>query len=103
MLNALLLSIAMMGSPIEPPGERAYFQFDVEASTPYSLFINGDKIEANTRYKTEPLTELVCIEVEIRYVSGCEVVSRKFFVDLKPGRCAHMKLTISARPCYVWC
>lgn len=100
MLNALFLSIAMMGTP---PAERAYFQFDVEANTPYSLFIDGDPIEANTRYKTEPLTEVVCIEVEIRFVSGYEVVSHKFFVDLIPGKLAYKKIAISARPAYAWC
>jgi hypothetical protein len=102
MLNFLLLAVAF-GSPIDPPAKPAYFRFDVEARTPYSLFINGDPIEANTNYKTEPLDEPVCVEVEIRYVSGCELVKRKFFVDLKPGQTCYMKITLSATPLYAWC
>jgi hypothetical protein len=102
MFSSLFLVCFAFGSP-NPPAEPAYFQINVDAHTPYSLFLNGEPLEANTRYKTEPLTELACVEVEIRYVSGYEVVKRMFFIDLKPGRFCSYTITLSARPSYVWC
>jgi hypothetical protein len=101
MFNALFLAASFLGSPIED-AKPAFFEINVDARTPYSLFLNGDPIEANTRYKTK-LTKLVCVEIEIRYVCGEEVVTRKFFMDLKPGCLKSITITISSRPSCVWC
>lgn len=89
-----------MPTPVAAP---AYFEITVEARTPYSLFINGKPIEANTCYKTEPLTELCCVEIEIRFVCGEEVVSKKSFMDLEPGYKKYLKILLSARPSCVCC
>ncbi len=96
----LFASLILMCSEPEP----AYFEITVEGSTAYSLFINGTPIEANTKYKTEPLTEPICAEVEIRFVAGEELVKKTFFIDLKPGYKRHLTISISAKkPSYVWC
>lgn len=95
MFNLVFLA-ALVASP-------AYFEITVEARTHYSLYVNGKQIETDTCYKTEPLTETVCIEVEIRYVCGEEVISKKMFMDLEPGYKYHLKISISAKPAYVWC
>jgi hypothetical protein len=89
-----------MPTPVAAP---AYFEITVEARTPYSLFIDGKPIEANACYKTEPITEVHCVEIEIRYVCGEEVIKKKFFVDLEPGYKHRFLISLSARPSYVWC
>ena len=100
MVNCIALALALVCYTPEQP---AYFQFDVETRTPYSLFIDGDPIQANTKYKTEPLAEVIRVEVEVRYVDGGDVVSRKFFVDIKPGKTCRLKIIISAIPQYARC
>lgn len=104
----LIAALALCAEPEilpmpQPVPYRAYFEISVESRTHYSLFINGKPIEANTCYKTEPLTELVCVEIEIRFVAGHEVVSKKVFMDLEPGYKRHLTITILAKPSYVWC
>jgi hypothetical protein len=103
MFNLIVLAASLMGGPIEPLEKPAYFEITVESRTPYTLYINGEQIEANTCYKTEPLSEAMCVEVEIRYVSGGEVVKKKMFMDLDPGYKRCLTLTISARPALAWC
>ena len=93
------ITLCLIG--IEPCS--AYFEITVESDTPYSLFINGKPIEANTCYKTEPLAELLCAEIEIRFVDGYEVVKKIIFIDLEPGHKRCLTIKLFAKPYYVWC
>lgn len=102
----LLLAAFLAPEPLPMPtpvAAPAFFEITVEARTHYSLYINGKPIDANTCYKTEPLTEVHCVEIEIRFVCGEEVVSKKTFMDLEPGYKRYIKISLSARPSYVWC
>ena len=98
---ALLASL--LGSPIEPEPKAAQFEITVEANTHYSLFLNGKPIEANTIYKTEPISELVSVEVEIRYVCGEEVVKKTFPMTLEPGYRRYITIKLTSKPTYVMC
>lgn len=98
-----VLLASLIGSPVEPEPKSAQFEITVEANTPYSLFLNGKPIDANTLYKTEPISKLVCVEIEIRYVCGEEVAKKTFYMNIEPGyrRCITIKL--SAKPTYAMC
>lgn len=98
---ALLASL--LGSPIEPEPKAAQFEITVEAHTHYSLFLNGKPIEANTVYKTEPISSLVCVEVEIRFICGEEVVKKTFYMNLEPGYRRNITIKLSAKPTYAMC
>ena len=87
----------------QPVAMPAYFEITVESRTPYSLFLNGKRIEANTCYKTEPLTEPVCVEIEIRFVAGDGIVKKTFYMDLEPGYKRQLTISVSAKPSYAWC
>jgi len=97
MFNLILLAASLI------PAEPAQFEIAVESRTPYSLFINGEQIEANTCYKTQPLTEPVRLEIEIRYVCGEEVVKKTIFMDIKPGYKKSIKIVISSKASYAMC
>ncbi len=89
-----------MPTPVEEP---AYFKIDVEARTNYVVYVADHKITAGQRYKTEPLTELICVEIKVRYVDEGEVVSKSFYMDLEPGASRHVVIKITATPLSVWC
>ncbi|MFY4731240.1 hypothetical protein [Nitrospira sp. BLG_2] len=103
MLNSLLFALSLLvGSP-EVEAKPAYFEISVEAKTPYTVYLNGDQIDANRCYKTQFITENIKVEIEIRYVCGGEVIKSKATLELEPGYKKTMTIKLSARPLLAWC
>lgn len=100
---SLLLFASLLGSPVEPEPKAAQFEITVEAHTHYTLLLNGEPIKANTLYKTEPLSKSVCVEIEIRYVCGEEVLKKTFSMTLEPGYRGGVTIKLSAKPIYAMC
>lgn len=97
MFNLVFLAASML------PAEPARFEIIVESQTPYSVFVNDKLIEANTCYKTQPLTDPICVEIEIRYVCGEEIVKKTIFMDLNPGHKRCITIVIYSKPTYAMC
>ena len=96
----MFILLAVLLAPVEKP---AQFEIRIESRTPYSLVLNGQQIKANHVYKTEPLSEPCCIEVELKYVSGDRLVTETIFIDLHPGYKVITTIELKCRPTLAWC
>lgn len=106
MFNCLLFALSLLvGSPdeIEVKPEPAYFEISVEAKTPYTVYLNGDQIDANKVYKTQAINENIDVEIEIRYVCGGEVIKKAVTLTLEPGVKKTLTIKLSARPYIAMC
>jgi hypothetical protein len=84
--------------------QPAYFKIEVETNTIVSMSINGQNIEHGKWHKTEPLMEPVCVEVEISYIRGGEVLKHTFYLDLNPGDECIFKIELyTIRPLVLVC
>lgn len=81
-----------------PIAEPAYFSIEVETNTELTVSLNGQRLESGKVYRTEPLTESICVEVTVRYVCGGEVKTKTFWMDLEPGYKIKFTLTLYCNP-----
>ena len=94
-MNSLVLALAMLNQPTPEP---AYFQIEVETNTEVVCSIKGQRIESGKVYRTEPLTEPLCVELTVRYLDGGQVKVKTFWLDLEPGYKVKFTLTLYANP-----
>jgi hypothetical protein len=78
--------------------EPAQFKIEVESNTEVVLYLNGQKLKADTTYQTEPLFGEKEIEIEVRFLDGDTVRTQKIPITLVPGRRVILKIQIEACP-----
>lgn len=93
-MYAMLLALAFC----TPQAEPAYFSIEVETNTEVIVFLKGQRLESGTVYRTEPLTENICVEVTVRYIDSGEVKTKTFWMDLEPGYKVKFTLTLYCNP-----
>lgn len=93
-MYALILTLAFCS----PPVERAYFLVQLETNTDVTFFLNGQRLEHGKTYCTEPLTEVVCVELEVRFVDGGQVKTKMFWLELDPGYKTVFTVQLYANP-----
>ena len=89
-----------MPTPVAVP---AFFQIALDARTPVSMSINGQKIEPNKIYRTEALEEDAEVLVVLRFVSGGEVVEQELKLTVSPGHVITFTVSIVAKPLVLEC
>lgn len=93
-MYAMFLALALSS----PQAESAYFSIEVETNTDVVVSIKGQRLEPGKTYRTESLTEKVCVEVTVRYIDGGEVKTKTFWMDLEPGYKVKFTLTLYCNP-----
>jgi hypothetical protein len=93
-MYALFLALAFS----TPQAEPAYFSIEVETNTEVIVSLKGQRLETGTTYRTESLTEKVCVELTVRYTDGGEVKTKTFWMDLEPGYKVTFTLTLYCNP-----
>lgn len=86
-----------------PAPERATFEVEITTNTEVAIYLDGHRLEPGTKYRTQAFYGAKCLELEVRFINGLEIIKKTFFLDIEAGYHSKFRLSIIANPPTVVC